>query len=67
MKMDLLYAAKVLIFECALPHFKVSASGPMGHSAKSIEGAPWGKGRGWVVAGLVAYDPPTPKIQPGTF
>lgn len=38
--MDLLYAAKILIFECALPHFKVSASGPMGHSAKSIEGAP---------------------------
>ena len=47
--------------------FKVNASGPAGHSAKSIEGAPRGKGRGRAVARLAADRPPAPKIQLRAF
>ena len=47
--------------------FKVNASGPAGHSAKSIEGAPRGKGRGRAVTRLAADRPPAPKIQLRAF
>ena len=40
---------------------------PSGHSAKSIEGAPRGKGRGRAVARLAADRPPAPKIQLRAF